>query len=84
MINHLVILNTMFIHKDIHKYIRVEPKKGERSVIDYIIVQRGMRKFIKDVRVKRGTEHGSDHKLWIVEMMQKIETINIKEGRNEM
>ena len=35
LMNNLVILNRMFIHKDIHKYTRVEPRKGERSIIDY-------------------------------------------------
>ena len=30
LMNNLVILNTIFIHRDIHKYTRVEPRKGER------------------------------------------------------
>jgi hypothetical protein len=42
--NDLIILKTMFIHKNIHKITREEPSKKEKSIIEYIIVQREMRK----------------------------------------
>lgn len=60
--NDLIILNTMFIHKNIHKIAREEPSKKEKSIIDYIIVQREMRGYIRDTRVRRGPEINSDHK----------------------
>jgi exonuclease III len=59
--NDLIILSTMFIHKDIHNITREEPSRKEKSIIDYIIVQREMRTYIWDTRVKRGPEINSDH-----------------------
>ncbi|XP_072377966.1 uncharacterized protein [Diabrotica undecimpunctata] len=37
--------------------------RGERSIIDYVLVNRSSRQCIKDVRVKRGAEIYSDHYL---------------------
>jgi hypothetical protein len=71
--NDLIILNTMFIHKNIHKITREEPSKKEKSIIDYIIVQREMWKYIRDTRVKRVPEINSDHKLLIVEKVMEVD-----------
>jgi hypothetical protein len=46
--NDLIILNTKFIHKNIHKITREEPSKKEKSILDYIIVQKEMRRYIRD------------------------------------
>lgn len=59
--HNLIITNAFFEHKDIHKYTRVEPSRGERSIIDYIIVDKFNRKMVNDVCVKRGYEINSDH-----------------------
>lgn len=36
----LVIKNTMFPHKSIHRFMRTEASRNERSIIDYIIVRK--------------------------------------------
>lgn len=83
--NDLVILNTMFIHKDIHKFTREEPSRKEKSIIDYIIVKREMRKYIRDTRVKRGPELNSDHKLVITEkVMIKKDRPQISKKKKKM
>jgi len=40
MVNDLIITNTKFPHKWIHKITREIPGRGEKSIIDYIIVSR--------------------------------------------
>lgn len=62
-VNNLAILNTMFAHKEIHKYTREMRSRGEKSIIDYILTNTSERKRVLDVRVKRGYEIGSDHYL---------------------
>lgn len=61
--NNLVVMNTFFQHKDIHKYTRECKSRNERSIIDYIIVSRDVRRKIKDVKVNREAEIFSDHYL---------------------
>ena len=36
----MIVANTFYKHRDIHKYTRVEASRGERSIIDYILVER--------------------------------------------
>ena len=59
----LVVGNTVFEHKDIHKYTWVgEEERGGRSVLDYRIVDERLRKGLIGVRVRRGVGAGmSDH-----------------------
>ena len=54
--NKLKIANTFFKHKDIHKWTRVAETRGERSIIDYIIVTNSLFYSTHDVRVMRGAE----------------------------
>ena len=61
--NHLIITNTIFEHKAIHKITRECKSKGEKSIIDYFITNRINRNKITDTRVKRGYEINSDHYL---------------------
>ncbi|XP_023309952.1 uncharacterized protein LOC111691409 [Anoplophora glabripennis] len=63
LMHNLVITNTYFKHKDIHKYTREERSRGEKSIIDYILVQRSNMRRIVDVKVQRGPEIYSDHYL---------------------
>jgi len=59
------IMNGFFQHKDIHKFTWVQPKKGLRSIIDYVLQQQKSRVKTEDVRVYRGAECGTDHHLVI-------------------
>lgn len=78
-LNNLIITNTFYQHKDIHKYTRAEPSRQEKSIIDYIVVQEGNKSSIIDVRVRRGPEIGSDHFLLVAKIKQ--ETTNFDKER---
>lgn len=65
MVNNLIITNTFFAHKDIHKYTREVKSRDEKSIIDYVIINKKFQKEVKDTRVKRGAEIYSDHYLVI-------------------
>lgn len=66
--NSLKITNGFYRHKDIHKYTWVQETRNLRAIIDYIIVKIKTTIKIKDVRVKRGAESGTDHKLLVAIM----------------
>lgn len=74
----LIITNTFFEHKEIHKYTREEISRGEKSIIDYILIERDNRSIITDVRVRRGAEINSDHYLLLAKTKEKLyrSTIN--------
>ena len=60
----LFLANTFFQHKDIHKYTwrRGEGSVWEqKSLIDFIVIDEGMREWVRDARVVRGAIDISDH-----------------------
>jgi len=59
--NRLKITNSFYRHKDIHKF--TWEARGNRSIIDYIIINDRLNSNIEDTRVFRGSEIDSDHKL---------------------
>lgn len=44
MMHDLIVTDTFFEHKDINKYTREVKSRGEKSIIDYILVERNNRK----------------------------------------
>ncbi|XP_031339654.1 uncharacterized protein LOC116168122 [Photinus pyralis] len=76
--HNLIVTNTFYKHKDIHKYTRVEPGRDEKSIIDYILVPENLKSDILDVRVRRGSEIGSDHYL-LVARIKNVENHKEKE-----
>ena len=58
-----MVINAIFKHKWIHKYTREDPSKSKKSIIDYIMISREIMKYVKDVKVNREAEIGSDHYL---------------------
>ena len=68
--NNLIITNTFFKHKEIHKYTRVQNSRKEKSIIDYILTNIENKKNVKDVKARRGPEIGSDHHI----LLAKIRT----------
>lgn len=56
-----IIANTIFSHKNIHKYTWENPTRGLKSIIDLIIVKKNRRMVVQDVRVHRKPECGTDH-----------------------
>ena len=69
--NELVVGNTWFQHKDIHKFTWECRGKNQRFIIDYILVRKGMKRQLIDVKVLRGAEIGSDQ--YLVMMVIKLE-----------
>uniref|UniRef100_A0A8C6M0S1 Endonuclease/exonuclease/phosphatase domain-containing protein n=1 Tax=Nothobranchius furzeri TaxID=105023 RepID=A0A8C6M0S1_NOTFU len=64
----LAIMNTMFEHKDAHRYTWYQGSLGRRSMIDFVVVSSDLRPYVLDTRVKRGEELSTDHRLvvsWI-------------------
>lgn len=80
-LNNLRITNGFYKHRNIHKYTWTQPTKKLKSIIDYFITKKETTMKIKDVRVKRGMECGSDHLLlvaniefpWIKYQVKKTE-----------
>ena len=60
-LNDLIVTNTFYEHKEIHMYSRQGSDAADKSLIDYILVERKNRKSIIDVRARRGPEIYSDH-----------------------
>ena len=69
MLNNLVITNTFYGHKDIHRFTREAKSRDEKSIIDYVIINKEYRREVRDTRVRRGAEIYSDHFL----VLSKIE-----------
>lgn len=59
--NNLIVTNSFYEHRDIHKYTREMRSRNEISVIDYILIDRTHRHEVQDTRVRRGPEIYSDH-----------------------
>jgi len=59
--NNLQIMNTIFKHKEIHKF--TWEARGRKSIIDYFITNMKTSKVIQDIRVYRSNEIDSDHYL---------------------
>ena len=74
--NQLLVTNTWFKHKSIHKTTWFQ--NGNRSrpghIIDYILVNRRFRSSILDTRVYRSVLHESDHELVVSTLRFKIKT----------
>lgn len=66
--NALRITNGWFKHKDIHRYTWIQPTRNLKTIIDYIIIKQQTRLIVKDVRVMRGLECGSDHHFLIAKI----------------
>lgn len=72
-LNNMIITNTFYQHKEKHKYTRVAPTRQEKSIIDYILVEKKNRRDVRDVRVKRGLEINSDHYALVAVMNREKE-----------
>ena len=67
-----LVTNSFFQHKDTNKYTREVISRKEKSIIDYILVQRENRRLITDVKVNKEAEIFSDHYL----LAAKVKTLN--------
>ena len=63
--NQLVIGNSLFQHKTIHKITYEAEGREAKSIIDYFIYPQTLRFAFMDVKVIRGAEIGTDHRLLV-------------------
>jgi len=77
--NKLKVTNSFYRHKNIHKF--TWEARWTRSIMDYIIINVRLKNNIEDIRVFRGSEIDSDHKL--VESKFKFPT-HAKHSYNKM
>ena len=59
-VNDMLVMNSWFQHKDIHKFTWTCPGRGLKSIIDYFVVRRDTRVRVKDVKVVREADVSSD------------------------
>lgn len=65
--NDMLIGNSHFNHKLIHKITFQAEGREAKSIIDYIIYDRGMRRYFTDVKAITGAELGTDHRLVVAD-----------------
>ena len=73
--NGICIGNTYFKHKLIHKITWRSPDGTVQNEIDYICINQRLRSALRDVKVYRGADNGSDHQLVIATLKLKFKKI---------
>jgi hypothetical protein len=81
--NDLIIANTFYTHKEINKITREVQSRAEKSIIDYIIVERNKRTMIKDAKVQRGPEIYSDHYMLVAKIADGTKQDTEKRAKNK-
>ena len=61
--DNLVIGGTLFPHREIHKITWCSPNGRDRNQIDHLIINGKWRSSLRDVKVRRAADIGSDHHL---------------------
>ena len=69
--NGLIISNTWYQHKEIHQFTWECRGRGLKSILDYFLVRREDRRRVKDTKVVRGAEIGSDHYLELLKLTRR-------------
>ena len=70
--NGLIITNTIFFHKNIHKWTWYYPSQKQGHTIDYVLINQQFRAQIYDTRASRKKVHISDHNIVITKISIKI------------
>jgi endonuclease/exonuclease/phosphatase family metal-dependent hydrolase len=68
----LVIKNTMFPHRKIHKYTWTCPGGNTHNLIDHVLIDRRGQSSILDVRSFRGADCDTDHYLVVAEVRERL------------
>uniref|UniRef100_A0A914X3Y7 Reverse transcriptase domain-containing protein n=1 Tax=Plectus sambesii TaxID=2011161 RepID=A0A914X3Y7_9BILA len=80
--NNLVVGNSLFQHPWKHQVTWRAPNGKDTSVLDYILINKRFRSFLKDVRSMRSADCGSDHHLVCTRVQLKLAKANVtKSGR---
>ena len=70
--NSMVIGGTLFPHPTTHKLTWISPSGRDKNQIDHIAINGTWRRFLLDVRVRRGVDVGSDHHLVTARIRMKL------------
>nr|KAG5702940.1 hypothetical protein BaRGS_034713 [Batillaria attramentaria] len=70
--NNLVIGESLFQHRRIHKATWVSPDLSTENQTDHVCIGRKFRRSLQDVRVKRGADVASDHHLLVARLKLKL------------
>ena len=73
--NGICVGNTYFKHKLIHKKTWWSPDVIAENEINYICINQRLRSALRDVRVYRGADTGSEHQLLIATLKLKFKKI---------
>lgn len=79
--SYLVITNSKIKHKNIHNFTRKVPSRKEKSIIDYFLNIRENFKYVKDVRLCRDSEIGSDHYLLTMQINLGTTTTKVEKSK---
>ena len=82
-VNNMVIMSTMFPHRDIHKQTWISPDGKTKNQIDHICINTKFKRSIEDVRVYRDADAESDHYLQIANVKLKLAKI-YKDNKNKL
>lgn len=66
--HNLRVANGFFSHKAVHKYTWENSARGQRSILDLVMIDQASRSLIMDVRVRRGAVAYTDHYLVVARM----------------
>ena len=72
-LNDLVVGGTLFPHKVIHKLTWFSPNHRDKNQIDHLLINGKRCRSLKDVRVRRGDDVGSDHYLVVPNIKLKFQ-----------
>jgi len=68
----LVVMSTMFPHRNIHKYIWTSPDGKTHNQIDHILIDRRQHSNILDARSFRGADCDTDHYLVVAKLRERL------------
>jgi len=68
----LVVMSTMFPHRNIHKYTWTSPDGKTHNQIDHVLIDRRWHSSVLDVRGFRGANCDTDHHLVIAKVKERL------------
>ena len=73
--NNLVIGGTLFQHRDIHKLTWSSPNGRVKNQIDHLMIDGKWRRFLLDVKVRKGADVASHHHLMVAFIRLKLRSV---------
>lgn len=78
--NDLVITDTIFPHKEIHKQTWISPVRRTCNQIDHVLINRKLRTSVLDARAIRSPDIASDHHLVCTKLRLKLKAAPNRQG----